>query len=236
MTQLIIIILAAWLSGLMAFIGGVFARYEGSTETEAKRKFVHGVVAFGGGILIAAVAFALVPEGISRLNLWVMSIAFLSGGLLFCAVDVFLAKRGTSAAQFMAMLLDFVPEAISLGAVFSDNRRLGILLAVYIGCQNLPEGFNAFREMVKSGQHASLVLVTLFGASLLGPAAACAGFFLLREQMEWTAGIMTFAGGGILYLIFKDIAPLSDMPKHWSPSLGAVLGFLVGMIGKKCIG
>jgi ZIP family zinc transporter len=47
---------------------------------------------------------------------------------------------------------------------------------------------------------------------------------------------MTFAGGGIMYLIFQDIAPQSKIRKNWIPALGAVLGFAVGMIGKQLVG
>jgi ZIP family zinc transporter len=70
----------------------------------------------------------------------------------------------------------------------------------------------------------------------LGPAAGFLGYVFLRDMPVVTAGIMSFAGGGILYLIFQDIAPLSKMQRHWTPPLGAVLGFLVGMIGKQLLG
>ncbi len=136
----------------------------------------------------------------------------------------------------MVMLMDFLPEAISFGAVFGHNHQLGILLAVFIGAQNLPERLNAFRELRSLGARPLHTLITLLLVSLIGPIAACLGYFLLHDQSKLTAGIMTFASGGILYLIFQDIAPQSKMRRHWTPPLGAVLGFLVGMLGKKLIG
>ena len=42
---------------------------------------------------------------------------------------------------------------------------------------------------------------------------------------------MLFASGGILYLIFEDIAPQAKLNHTWVPALGANLGFLVGIIG-----
>ena len=33
-------------------------------------------------------------------------------------------------SQFMAMLMDFIPEAIALGAVFANDHRTGLLLAL----------------------------------------------------------------------------------------------------------
>jgi len=47
---------------------------------------------------------------------------------------------------------------------------------------------------------------------------------------------MLFSGGGIIYLIFQDIAPISKLDKNWLPALGASLHFLFGMIGFKIMG
>jgi ZIP family zinc transporter len=44
-------------------------------------------------------------------------------------------------------------------------------------------------------------------------------------------GIMLFASGGILYLIFQDIAPQVPLKRSWAPSQGAVAGFALGLVG-----
>jgi ZIP family zinc transporter len=236
MSQLVTIVLVSWLAGVACFIGGIIARFEGSADTAAKREMVHGVVAFGGGILVAAVAFALAPEAMQFLSPVTLATTFVVGGLAFCVLDAQLSKRGGTKAQFMAMLMDFLPEAIALGSLFAHDHRLGILLAMFIGAQNLPEGFNSFREIVASGVTPRGALNALLSISLLGPIASCTGYFFLQDQAKLTAGIMSFAAGGILYLIFQDIAPQSKMRRHWTPPLGAVLGFVVGMIGKQLLG
>lgn len=236
MNQLLVMALTAWGAGLAAFIGGVFARVEGSADTESKRELVHGVVAFGGGILMAAIAFALIPEGTQELSPLVLALTFCLGGIVFCCLDEFISTRSGSKAQLMAMLMDFIPEAISLGAVFSRQHHLGILLALFIGAQNLPEGFNSFKEITASTSTRGTALLALFAISFLGPAAALSGHYFLQDHMRLTAGIMSFAAGGILYLIFQDIAPESTMRRRWTPPLGAVFGFMVGMIGNQLIG
>lgn len=236
MSQLTIIIIASWLASLAAFGGGVIAWATDGANTDTKREVTHGIIAFGGGILIAAVAFALLPKAMVALSPVGLGATFCAGGLLFCALDAHLSGRGDTKAQFLAMLTDFLPEALALGAVFGQDHRLGVLLAAFIGAQNLPEGFNAFREMTTVGIRSRVALMTLLAVSLLGPVAACTGYFFLQDQAKVTASIMTFAGGGIMYLIFQDIAPQSKIRKHWIPALGAVLGFAVGMIGKQLVG
>lgn len=236
MTELIIIFVASWLAGIAAFAGGLGGKFEGTASTKHKRELIHGVVAFGGGILTAAIAFALIPEAMSVLPATSLAATFCIGGLIFCALDAYLSRSGGSKAQFMAMLMDFIPEAIALGALFGHNHQTGILLALFIGAQNLPEGFNSFREITESGTSPRSALWGLFGISFLGPVAACSGHLWLQNQPMLTAAIMSFAAGGILYLIFQDIAPQSKMRRHWLPPLGAVLGFAVGMIGKQLLG
>ena len=236
MNQLVVMALTAWGAGLTAFIGGVLASVEGSVDTTNKRELIHGIVAFGGGILLAAIAFALIPEGAKELSPIILALTFCVGGVTFCCLDEYVSTRGGSKAQFMAMLMDFIPEAISLGAVFGRQHHLGVLLALFIGAQNLPEGFNSFKEITASNGKRGGALIALAAISFLGPIAALGGHFFLKDHMQLTAGIMSFAAGGILYLIFQDIAPESTMRRRWTPPLGAVFGFMVGMIGNQLIG
>ncbi|MCF8086402.1 MAG: hypothetical protein K9J48_05865 [Desulfohalobiaceae bacterium] len=236
MDQLGLILGLSWLAGFTAFLGSIAARWEGSADTTGKQELIHGIVALGGGILVAAVAFALAPTAISALGPTGLTGTFCLGGIIFCILDIRISRAGGSKAQFMAMIMDFFPEAISLGAVFGHNRGMGLLLAAFIAAQNLPEGFNSYREITSSGVKPRSALAALFLISFLGPLAACSGYFFLQDKPAWTAGIMSFAAGGILYLIFQDIAPQSRMERHWTPPLGAVLGFAIGMVGHQLIG
>ncbi len=236
MNELALIVLMSWIAGLAAFVGCIAAHWEGSADTVAKQEFVHGVVALGGGILIAAVAFALAPTALSVQDPISLTCTFCLGGVVFCLLDIRISKSGGSKAQVMAMIMDFFPEAISLGAVFGHDRRMGILLAAFIAAQNLPEGFNSYHEITSSGTRPHKALVSLLAISFLGPLAAFIGYFFLQDYPEITAGIMSFASGGILYLIFQDIAPQSRMEQYWKPALGAVLGFAIGMLGHQLLG
>lgn len=220
----------------MAVFGGFLAHVEGKANTTVKKEFVHGVTAFGGGILLAAVAFALVPEGMKELNAWQLTGLFAAGGVTFCFVDAWLQKHEGNVSQFMAMILDFVPEAVSLGAVFTVNPKVGILLAIFIAAQNFPEGFNAYRELKSAKLATKTALIGLLGVSFFGPLSAIMGYFWLSNAPQVTAMIMSFSAGGILYLVFQDIAPQAKMERHWMPTLGAVLGFIIGMLSKQLLG
>ena len=66
---------------------------------------------------------------------------------------------------------------------------------------------------------------------VLGPIAGLVGYWFLADHQSLLGAIMLFASGGILYLIFQDIAPQSKLEKHWAPPLGAVLGFCLALFG-----
>lgn len=233
---LAVVLLLAWGSGSMAFVGALLASWIRLGPDVLTQGFLHGLVGFGGGVLLAAVVFALLPDGMERLDPLLLALLFVSGGAAFCALDAFLARRGGSKAQFVALLMDFIPEAMSLGAVFVYNHQLGVLLAIFIGVQNLPEGFNAYRELRQGDASKRFILLMLFAVAFLGPIAAAIGFFFLQDHPAITASIMVFAGGGILYLLFEDIAPQTTMRNFWLPPMGAVFGFLAGMLGEILIG
>ena len=108
---------------------------------------------------------------------------------------------------------------------------MATLLAIIIGLQNLPEAFNSFRDLVLSGFTIKKTLVIFFFLSFFGIVGALLGFYFLTDSTTLTALLMTFASGGILYLLIQDIIPASKIEKNYLVSLGAVAGFLVGVIG-----
>jgi ZIP family zinc transporter len=226
--------LFAFLAGVAAFLGAVSAKFENIKPNWLESEVRHGIMAFGGGALIAAVALVLVPEGMAMQPNWLAFVTFLMGAMCFMGIDRLLAKSGRPFSQWLAMMLDFVPEAIVLGAVIEDDFRKAVFMAIIIAAQNFPEGFNVYREMVNS--HSPKIKKNVFMfmgmAVVCGPLFALLGYYSFSPHSAGLGALMTFCAGGILYLVFQDIAPQAKMKKHWLPPLGAVLGFMVGMIGQ----
>ena len=160
---------------------------------------------------------------------------FWQGQYFFFFLDRYIEKKGGTISQLLAMLMDFVPEAIALGAVFGTDHKLGLLLAIFIGL-HLPESFNSYQDLRNNGYASGKCLLVLFLLSFSGVVAAISGYYLLSDMPKLTASLMLFSSGGILYLIFQDIAPMSKLKNSWFPALGASFGFLVGMIGQKILG
>lgn len=238
MEDLLKIILSASFSGVTVFLGGILSSlFERHFRNGIlKEEIIHTSVAFGGGIIIAAVSFVLVPKGMGLLPLFPMAILFLCGATIFFYLDRYIEEKGGTISQLLAMLMDFVPEAIALGAVFASDHNLGLLLAIFIGLQNLPESFNSYLDLRNIGYTSKKCLFILFFLSFSGIFAALLGYLLLSNMPQLTASLMLISSGGILYLIFQDIAPMSKLQKSWFPAFGVSFGFLVGMIGQKILG
>ena len=231
------IILYTLCAGACIPLGGVLAHVERIRPEWLENEFRHSVIAFGGGILLAAVALVLVPEGTEYVNHTTLSvIVFLSGGICFFTIERILGARRREKPQFTAMLLDFLPESLALGGAFAIGAQSAPLLAIFIGLQNLPEGFNAYRELRAMPQSSARHILAFMSLLVpIGPIVAVVGWVYFSENTLLLSAVMLFASGGILYLIFQDIAPQSHMRQHWAPPLGAVLGFCVGMLGTNIV-
>lgn len=219
-------------AGSCILIGGLLAIITRFQQHWLEQEFRHFVIALGGGILVGAVAMVLVPEALEGLNhsLWALP-PFIAGGLIFFILEKQLSIHRRSAPQLTGMLLDYLPESLALGGIIASGSSEAGLLALLIGLQNLPEGFNAFRELQEAGQARRKTLGLMAALVPLGPLLALLGYTVLAGQDTALSVILLLASGGILYLIFQDIAPQAKLERHWAPPLGAVSGFALAMLG-----
>ncbi len=233
MDSIATILLLTTAAGACIPLGGFVASFEHVRSRWLEQELRHFLIALGGGILLGAVAVVLVPEGIASMQGSLLAIPIvLAGGLIFFLIERALGLRRRETPQVMGMLLDYVPEAVALGGLVALGAPVAPLLALLIGLQNLPEGFNAFRELhAQKHRSAGRTLAIMVSLVAIGPVAGLLGYFFLSDYPAGLGAIMLFASGGILYLIFQDIAPQSRLNRHWAPPLGAVVGFSVALFG-----
>lgn len=190
---------------------------------------------FGGGALLAAIALVLVPYGMENTSIPMATTSFLIGGIVFWQFSSWMKRKGGTASQFLGMLLDFIPESIALGAAAATGSHTGYLLAGLIALQNMPEGFAAFHEMRTGGFPLKRLWILFLAVSLVGPLSAWVGYAFLAASTQILGSIMLFCSGGIIYLIFEDIAPGAHLKHRDFPAIGAVSRFLLGMAGTMLI-
>lgn len=236
MSDLVQLLVFTALAGAAIPVGGLVGMIERVRPSWLEAELRHTIIAVGGGALLSAVCLVLVPEGIHRLPVWAVIAAMSAGGLVTMGLERLLAAFGGSAGQILAMLLDYLPESLALGALFAEGNDSAPVLALIVAAQNLPEGFNAQRELVQKGLGKALVLGVFLLLIPLGPGLAMVGKTFLAGQPGVLGAILLFAAGGILYLVFQDIAPQVRLERRWAPPLGAVFGFLIGLAGELVLG
>ena len=235
MNSTLLIILYAASAGFPIFLGGLISHTVAARQFSLKDEVNHFIVAFGGGALLSAIAFVLVPRAVENLPDPALIALFLGGTLAFMGLDILSQRLGGSLSMVISMMMDFIPEALALGASFAHDQAFGLLIAIFIGLQNLPEGYNSYLEL-KESLSSKKVLILMFLLSFVGIFSALFGEFVLSSHPRAVESVMLFAAGGILYLVFQDVAPAAKIEKRWVPATGAGFGFLLGIIGEKMVG
>lgn len=236
MTPFLEMLLWTTAAGACMPIGAALARIERIRPEWLEDEFRHTLIAFGGGLLLGAVALVLVPEGVERITSPLATAALLlAGGAAYMAFDRAQARRKRSTPQLAAMASDLVPECLALGGMFAAGAEGAVLLAVLIGMQSLPEAFNAWRELATGDLAVRAAFRVMAALALLAPLFGVVGWFWLADQQLILGSVMLLAAGGILYLTIEDIAPQARLERHWAPPLGAVLGFALALMAEMAI-
>ena len=124
MDRFVELLLWTTLAGACIPVGAGLAQIEHIRPRWLEEELRHFVIAFGGGVLVGAVAWVLVPEGVERLPQPLAAVVLLlAGGIAFMVLDRIQEKRRQSAPQFSAMVADFVPESLALGGMFAAKWR-----------------------------------------------------------------------------------------------------------------
>jgi hypothetical protein len=101
MHEVLTIILYTLCAGACVPSGGLLAYKEKIRPEWLENEFRHFVIALGGGILIAAVALVLVPQGVEYVNYPILSVfILLTGGVCFFVIERFLGARRRETAIY----------------------------------------------------------------------------------------------------------------------------------------
>jgi len=203
------------------------------------------IMAFGAGVLIAAVAYELTFEAIKRsVFSGAPILGFLAGAATFFLLDLLIGKLGARGRKsiagkhtsnlvvpiILATILDGVPESlvIGMGLLGGEGVSIGMLVAVFIS--NLPEAVAGTSGMVLGGWNWKKILSIWFFVSLVCAIASLAGFGLLTNANHTTISfIQTFAAGAILVMLSNTMIP--EAYEHGGKLAGifTVLGFLTAV-------
>jgi ZIP family zinc transporter len=215
------------------------------------RDVVAGVMAFGAGVLISALAFDLVDDAAKIGGLRPVVIGLLGGAIAYVAANLVLARRGarhrkrsgdqqqsgSGTAIAIGALLDGVPESVVLGLTLLEGGgvKASVLAAIFIS--NLPEGLSSSAGMKRSHRSAGYVFGVWGGIAIACGIAALLGATLMEgAPAELVAVINAVAAGAILAMIADTMIPEAYEQARLYTGLLTVLGFVAAFTISRGLG
>lgn len=216
------------------------------------------LTAFGGGILLAAIALELVPEADREAGAALTAIGLLVGTLIYVTADWWLgrdedmiamrrsghaaaagrpmempsassqATRGESIA--VGLFVDGVPESIALGLTIAEGE-IGVALLAGVLIGNVVEAYGAAQPIIAGG-HSKRFAITLLTA--IGIAVALAtvlgGTVLAEAGGELVGTAQAVAGGAVLAVVSIAIVPHAFSEVNRAVASATVAGFIAGYL------
>jgi ZIP family zinc transporter len=231
-----------------AFAGAILPMWERTATTLA---------VFGGGVLLGALAFDLVPEAEEHAGTWLTAVGLVAGTLAFLGADWLLTReenlkelrramqagvyggrtqggkreeagRGKSIA--LGVFMDGVPETAALGITVAEGAIAVPLLAGVL-VSNLVESYGASEPIVDAGysRRYPIVLFTAIGGALL--AAIVVGATLLAGASDRVIGTAEAAAGGAIFAtVLVALVPHAFAEVSRWAAVSAVLGLVLGYL------
>jgi ZIP family zinc transporter len=240
--------MAIWLqAGLWGLLGGSALLIGAALAylVALPTRVTAGIMAFGCGVLISAVAYDLIMDGFEQGGLWPVLGGALAGSAAYTLANALVNRRGAryrkrssggpddaagngGVAIAIGSLLDGIPESIVLGVSLLDGNGVSLAMLAAIFLSNLPEGLSSAVGMKKDGRSRAYVLGLWAGIVLVSGLAALGGAALLGDaQPEVIALVNAIAAGALLTMITDTMIPEAVEGERGGTGMLVVLGLLV---------
>lgn len=218
------------------------------------QRVVAGIMAFGSGVLISALAFELMDEAYKRGGMDSTGLGFVGGAVLYTGANWWLAHRGArhrkrsksgtqpseqeAAGSGMAIavgaLLDGIPESIVIGLSLLKGGGVSLVAVIAIFLSNIPEGLSSAAGMRHAGRSARYVFGVWGAIALASGVASWLGFVAFQDvSPDVVAAITAVAAGAILAMLADTMIPEAFEQAHTAAGLITVIGFLAAFMLSK---
>ncbi|MDQ3753075.1 MAG: hypothetical protein M3333_09360 [Actinomycetota bacterium] len=216
------------------------------------------ITAFGGGILLAAIALELVPDADEGAGAWITALGLLAGTLAYVGADAWLTRdksmgtmrrsgHAAAAGQPMTMpggdaeaargetiaaglFVDGVPESIALGLTVAQGS-IGFALLVGILVGNVVEAYGAAQPIIAGGRSKRFAVGLLAGIGIaLAAATVLGGTVLADASPALIGGAQAIAAGAVLAVVSISIIPHAFSEVSSLVASASVLGFISGYL------
>ncbi len=218
------------------------------------------MLAFAGGVMIAASFWSLLAPGIEMAEAQGVppyipaAVGFLLGGLFLVLVDRILpmineesyfkeiknpkAKHRTAMLVF-SITMHNIPEGLAVGVAFgalatdftTSSLTGAIALAIGIGIQNIPEGTAVSIPLRREGMGTGKSFFYGQLSGMVEPIAAVIGAIAVIFIEPLLPYALSFAAGAMIFVVAKEVIPGSqERGRIQLTTMSLMVGFVVMMI------
>lgn len=204
---------------------------------EVSKKLLDSMLAFAGGVMIAASYWSLLAPAIEMsegkpIPAWIPpAVGFLAGGVFMRAIDMILPHLhigfDTSNAEgiktswqrstllVLAITLHNIPEGMAVGVAFgalayglpTASLAGAISLALGIGLQNFPEGFAVSMPLRREGVSPYKSFMLGQLSAIVEPIAGIIGAWAVMVAQPILPYALAFAAGAMIFVVVEEVIP-----------------------------
>jgi len=216
-----------------------------------KDSTLYGSLSFAASMMLGISFFQLIPESLKIIPFYLVIVSFFLGIIIMRIVDHLLShinpellkKEKPSVKRSVAMLvvgmaLHNLPEGLAIGVGFALTPTLGIMIAIGIAAQDVPENiativplYGLTRKRMKSF---IIVTITIL-FELLG---FIFGYYILRGTLLNLLGAsLALAAGFMTYISIEELIPAAQIKQNLKVgvsglTLGVVCVLLISFLGQ----
>jgi len=235
MNVLLWIIIATFIDGLAALVGG-FTLFMSNTKLQ---KLLLKFVAFSAGTLLSGALLHLIPESLDKLKSEPVFIFVIIGFIFFFLVERFLHWHHChdgrcNVHQFTYLILfgdgvhNFI-DGLIIAVSFIVSVPFGIITTLLILGHEIPQELGDFGVLVYGGMKKTKALLYNLISQSVAILGGIIGYFLSSSVEGIIPYILPFAAGGFLYIAASDLVPELHKEPDLHKSLISFGFFLVGV-------
>lgn len=179
---------------------------------------------FAAGIMLAVSLLQLIPDALDTISIGWVVVTFLGGFILMFVVDRLLphfhaitdedeheGMQRTALALMVGISLHNLPEGFAVGASFTSDDSLGLLVALAISLHDMPETLipvASFMAIGKSKQHSFSMGALATIPTLIGLALGYALLDLVSSNI--VAGAIVVTAAIMIYISGDELIPAAQ--------------------------
>lgn len=212
---------------VLIFVGQTLGSLIGLLRKPTKA-FLYASLAFSASMMLGISFFQLMPEAVNVAPFYLVILSFLAGIFIMRGVDYILPhvnpglfkdekhsfKKAVSMLVTGIALHNF-PEGLAIGVGFALRPELGIMIAMGIAAQDVPENIATIVPLYGLTKKRMKSFIIIVGTILFEVLGFIVGYHFLKEgSLSLLGGSLAMAAGFMTYISIDELIPAAKIREN----------------------